>query len=519
MTDAEVDDQEATVGLEYNRDDNSNEIHEKVEEIGGPIEVTVSENIQANLFTSDARCEKKKSEIECFSVFLGIKEYRPQPKLLNGSLNLQEILEILDEEEKDPVAIFITPPEVREDSDEDSAEEDEGGLADNLNSNQLRASAEAVFHDGRILGEDDDEVENSNVNCAEEQQESKKRKKSQKTSLEYNWKKTSNIRFSVNQTQYDKPPPAIDLKGKSPVEKFEYFFDGDIMNMIAKESCRYACEKNAQFTISVSELRVAFGIFILSGYHTLPSRRLYWSLDADVGVELVAKAMSRDRFEEILRPLMNHLNTKFAMAYPMDQHISLDEAMIEYFGRRGCKQCIRNKPVRFGFKAWCLNSSLGYLATFDVYQGTAFGLDRHYEERLGKGGGTSMILFEKLPSHIKDIPVRFYFYNYFTSLPLVNHLREINYGATGTIRDNRITKTCPINSTNEMKKVPRGDTDVVVDNIYKILLVRWKDNAVVSVVSNISPVYPLESVSRWSAKDKKKMSVSHRGLQQAHGWH
>ncbi|XP_068208520.1 piggyBac transposable element-derived protein 3-like [Palaemon carinicauda] len=159
----------------------------------------------------------------------------------------------------------------------------------------------------------------------------------------------------------------------------------------------------------------------MDGYHTLLSPRLYWSLDADVGVELVAKAMSRDRFEEILRflpstdnqalnkddkrakirPLMNHLNTKFAMAYPMDQHISLDEAMIEYFSRQGCKQCIQNKPVRFGFKAWCLNSPLGYLATFDVYQGTALGLNRHYEERFGKGGDTLMILFEKLPSHIK----------------------------------------------------------------------------------------------------------------------
>ncbi|XP_068236903.1 piggyBac transposable element-derived protein 2-like [Palaemon carinicauda] len=128
-----------------------------------------------------------------------------------------------------------------------------------------------------------------------------KKEKSQKTSLEYNWKKTSDIRFSVNQTQYDKPPPARDLKGKSPVEKFEYFFDEDIMNMIAKKFCRYAFEKNVQFTISVSEMRVAFGNLILSRYHTLPSRRLYWSLDADVGVELVAKAMSCDRFEEILR--------------------------------------------------------------------------------------------------------------------------------------------------------------------------------------------------------------------------
>ena len=300
------------------------------------------------------------------------------------------------------------------------------------------------------------------------------------------------------------------------------------MNVIAQESCRYACEKNIQFTISVPELKAALGILILSGYHTLPSRRLYWSMDDDVRVDLVAKAMSRDRFEEILRflhftdnqtlnkedkmaklrPLMNHLNKKFAMAYPMDQHLALDEAMIEYFGRHGCKQCIRNKPVRFGFKAWCLNSPLGYLAIFDVYQGTTFESNLHYEEMFGKGGGTLMILFEKLPGHIKDIPLRFYFDNYFTGLPLVNHLREMNYGATGTIRDNRIPKSCPLKSTNEMKKCQRGALDVVVDSIHKVLLVRWKDNATVTVVSNISPVYPLENASRWSAKEKKKITVS-----------
>ena len=87
----------------------------------------------------------------------------------------------------------------------------------------------------------------------------------------------------------------------SPVAKFEYFFDEEIMNMIAQESCRYVCEKNIQFTISVSELRVALVILILSGYHPLPSRRLYWSMDDDVRVDLVAKAMSRDRYEEIFR--------------------------------------------------------------------------------------------------------------------------------------------------------------------------------------------------------------------------
>ena len=94
-------------------------------------------------------------------------------------------------------------------------------------------------------------------------------------------------------------------------------------------------------------------------------------MDDVVRVDLVAKAMSRYIFKEALRfihftdnqtlnredklaklrLLMSHLNRKFSMTYPMDQHLALDEAMIEYFGRHGCRQCIRNKPVRFGFKA------------------------------------------------------------------------------------------------------------------------------------------------------------------------
>ncbi len=68
-----------------------------------------------------------------------------------------------------------------------------------------------------------------------------------------------------------------------------------------------------------------------------------------------------------LRPMMDVLNGKFAEAFPMDNDIDFDEAMVEYFGRHGCKQAIRNKPIHFGFKAWCLNSSDGYLMQFDIY--------------------------------------------------------------------------------------------------------------------------------------------------------
>ena len=62
--------------------------------------------------------------------------------------------------------------------------------------------------------------------------------------------------------------------------------------------------------------------------------------------------------------------------------------MIEYFRRHGCKQCIRGKPIRFGYKVWYLNTSDGYLATFDVYHGRTYEGTCENEKLLGKFGAT-----------------------------------------------------------------------------------------------------------------------------------
>ena len=50
-------------------------------------------------------------------------------------LSLEEVLRILDEDEEsqvDVTDVFISPPEGNELTDEDLADEDEGGLVDNL---------------------------------------------------------------------------------------------------------------------------------------------------------------------------------------------------------------------------------------------------------------------------------------------------------------------------------------------------------------------------------------------------
>lgn len=74
-------------------------------------------------------------------------------------LTLAEIIDELesDEYQGDAVSsIFIEPPDAAGLSDEDSANEDEGGLIDNLSSRQLAANAEIVFTNDERVGYDVD---------------------------------------------------------------------------------------------------------------------------------------------------------------------------------------------------------------------------------------------------------------------------------------------------------------------------------------------------------------------------
>lgn len=127
----------------------------------------------------------------------------------------------------------------------------------------------------------------------------------------------------------------------------------------------------------------------MSGYHTLARKRLYWSLDDDYKIEVVGNSMSRNRFQEIksyvhlanntkldkndkmakVRPLMNLLNIKFRQWGVIHKHLSIDEAMVKYFGHHSAKQFIMGKPNRFGYKDWMLCSSSGYCYAFDAYCG------------------------------------------------------------------------------------------------------------------------------------------------------
>nr|CAI5855414.1 unnamed protein product [Callosobruchus analis] len=302
---------------------------------------------------------------------------------------------------------------------------------------------------------------------------------------------------------------------------FEKLVDDKISGLIVEQSELYAHQKNNHaFSLTTDDLKQFLGILFFTGYHRLPRERSYWSLDEDLHVEVVSRCMSRNRYLEIkkylhinnnaeinndrmykLRPLMVMLNANFQQWGIFHKMLSVDEAMVKYYGHLSAKQFIRGKPCRFGFKNWSLCSSSGYCYAFDTYCGKSVNPDDDSQLPLSSKVVLSILKCVSVPiDHI------IFFDNYFTGLPLLTNLRQQGFRATGTLRQNR-TEKCPLISAKEMEKKKRGTYDHSFDNKNEILLVRWKDSSVCTMATNYDNVEPLRKVKRWCKTKKEKTDI------------
>ena len=144
-----------------------------------------------------------------------------------------------------------------------------------------------------------------------------------------------------------------------------------------------------------------------------------------------------DRFGKV-HPLLNLLKQRFMDHFKPTRDLSYDKSMIKYYGKHGCKQFIRGKPIQFGFKAWCQNEANDYLVNLELYQGARTNTSKEDALNVGKEATPLIHMIQELPQEIMRMPFWFYFDNLFTGMNLLNHLCGINFEATGTVRQNRI---------------------------------------------------------------------------------
>ena len=303
---------------------------------------------------------------------------------------------------------------------------------------------------------------------------------------------------------------------RTPAEAFSLFFSEAFLDEIIEQSHIYAKQRGSDVSITKSEFYCFLGILLVSGYHPVPYRRLYWSKEDDVHNLLVSENIRRNTFDKILQflhfadntkinqdryykihPLFSHLNRCFKIL-PLNDNLSIDETMIKYYGRHGTKQFVRGKPIRFGYKFFSFASPSGYLYHAEPYCGRDTKLS---ETSLGLGGNVVMSLVNEC--HVSE-GYHLFFDNWFTSFELLDMLKEHKIGATGTIRADRC-KNAPLPSKKDMEKSGCGTYSQVSDGNH--VLTKWYDNSVVSVLSNSIFTDTTCSASRYSQTDRKIVQV------------
>ena len=314
---------------------------------------------------------------------------------------------------------------------------------------------------------------------------------------------------SAKQSLLNKSP---DLVGASEWTVFVKVFQNMLQHLVC-ETNRYANrDKNMpDFQITNDEMHSFIGLLLLSGYNMRTSEKDYWSKSHDLSCPAFAETMSRNRFQKIknvlhaannqsldsnkmakIKPLYDLLNQSLLMFGVLHENLSIDESMVPYFGRHSCKQFIRGKPIRFGYKCWVIASSCGLPYKITIYEG---------KDETCKGPLGTRTVMECLKVCENPTSHHIYFDNFFTSYDLIADLKALGYRATGTVRQNR-TKGCPLKTDADMKKSERGSYDYRSDGDVEIE--RWNDNAVVTLCSNAAGVEPVLQVKR---RVKNKGSV------------
>ncbi|XP_039949820.1 piggyBac transposable element-derived protein 3-like [Bactrocera tryoni] len=322
----------------------------------------------------------------------------------NNKLTVADIVDILENEEDIiNASVYICPPENHMLSDGDSDEDDaEAGNFNHLSGNQLRAEGHlqivrqgggGLRHEfvGRKNQSDSDDSDD-NVSLSELKIGNQAQvRKSKKKPLPYREWENKDLPTYERQTWTE---PDFLNDSRSPVEWFELFYDDELVELIVLNSKKYAVyEGNDQFDVTREEMRLVIAIFLLSGYCSYARQRMFWDTGADTYHPGVANSMTRFRFEQILkymhvsdntlldqgdkftkvRPLWNKLNASWMRYFPRFTNVSIDESMVPYYGHHSTKQHIHGKPIRFGYKIWCMATRLGYLIQAEPYQGASTG--------------------------------------------------------------------------------------------------------------------------------------------------
>ncbi|XP_033100412.1 piggyBac transposable element-derived protein 4-like [Anneissia japonica] len=180
----------------------------------------------------------------------------------------------------------------------------------------------------------------------------------------------------------------------------------------------------------------------LTGIIGKPELEQYLSTDELVTTPMFGKVMSRNCFEIILtyfhfkdnsqrppncndrlfkvRPILDHLLSRFRELYIPGQNISIDEGMLSWCGRLGFRVYNKDKPKKYGIKSYVLtDSATSYCWQLKTYCGVGATFEETILGLLGNHTNKGHVLFMD---------------NLYNSVRLSKRLLELGTYVCGTIR-------------------------------------------------------------------------------------
>ncbi|XP_059209229.1 piggyBac transposable element-derived protein 3-like [Centropristis striata] len=312
----------------------------------------------------------------------------------------------------------------------------------------------------------------------------------------------------------------------SPRSYFAQFFDDDLFQLIAEQTNLYSCQLiGASINTTVDEIKSFVGIKLIMGVVRMPSMDDYWA--EDTRYAKITNVMSVKRFKCLSRfihfqdnqtsepsqdrlckvtPVLEHVRKK-CLEIESENKFSIDEMMVPYKGTKAgsLRQYLPSKPHHWGFKIFVRAGVSGIVYDFLTYTGkSTFGTDQGPAKELGVGANVVIQLCKTIKNPSECVV---YFDNFFTSLPLIVHLKEsLGLRSLGTIRKNRL-KGCTLEDDRALLRQGRGSFDYRVDNEAEVAVVKWSDNKAVTLASSCAAISPLKEVRRFSREERRRVAV------------
>uniref|UniRef100_A0A3B3SQF8 PiggyBac transposable element-derived protein domain-containing protein n=1 Tax=Paramormyrops kingsleyae TaxID=1676925 RepID=A0A3B3SQF8_9TELE len=366
----------------------------------------------------------------------------------------------------------------------------------------------------------DESVEESDIPVQSNQNMTEQSAKGKVKRKQYRWRKVPfqppNVEFYGNVEDV-----CVERSEWTPYMYFKQFITDEMIQETAEQTNLYSVQKlGKSVNTTPKEIEQVLGMYMHMGLVQMHSVRAYWEMGTRYPT--VCDVMSRERFLKLLtvihfqdnlsvsddqkkdklwkiRPWLETLRQQFLLIPPEEFH-AVDEVMVPFKGKSHLRVYMPSKPHKWGFKMWARAGQSGLLYDFAVFQGPE-NPDSEKSD-VGVSRDVVMKLTSTLPAGQNH---KIFADNYFTSVPLVEHLKERGIYYLGTVRMNRV-KNCSMMDENDLKKKGRGSWDFRV-NQENTIVVRWYDNKAVNLLSSFVGAEPVTNVKRWDRKSKKHIMV------------